>query len=58
MRRTVIYPIEEITAGMMVYVHNPDTGETTLKKWYGVLCYVKRMCKKSCGTMYENKIWI
>ncbi len=25
-------PIEEITAGMMVYAHNPDTGETELKE--------------------------
>ena len=25
-------PIEEITAGMLVYAHNPDTGETELKE--------------------------
>lgn len=33
-------PIEETTAEMMVYVHNPDTGETTLKEvvWSIVLC--------------------
>ena len=27
-----MFPIEEITAGMLVYAHNPDTGETELKE--------------------------
>ena len=30
--RTLMFPIEEITAGMLVYAHNPDTGETELKE--------------------------
>ena len=27
-----MFSIEEITAGMLVYAHNPDTGETELKE--------------------------
>ena len=29
---TLMFSIEEITAGMLVYAHNPDTGETELKE--------------------------